>query len=1033
MKITDLSIRRPVGVSILFTLVVLVGFLSLNKLKLDLYPNIDLPIVAVFTSYPGAGSEEMETIITRPLEEAVAAVPNIKTVTSVSAPESSIIIAEANYGSDMDYISLTMRERIDMVKPYFPDEVSAPTVFKFDPSMMPIMFLGVSGGSNLELTTKIIEDLVKPRLESIGGVASVTTEGGLVREFRVEVDAKRLLAYGLTLTQIEQALASENLNLPGGTTQQGKTELYIRSIGAFKSLQDLKNLRLTLPGGGSITLSEAATVVDGFKEQSMENRLNGQPGLMITLQKESDANTVLVARAVRKELTALHQELGEAFNYQVIFDQAEFIESSIRTVVENGILGAILATLILWLFLRNLRSTLVIGISIPISIITTFTLIFFKGMTLNMISLGGLALGVGMLVDNSIVVLENIYRFRQEGSDRITAAREGTSEVAMAITASTLTTMVVFLPILFVEGITAQIFNDMALAVVFSLGASLVVALTLVPMLSSKLLAISKSARLRHGEDFDEDSRLGRVQTFYRKALDKALTHRKTTIVMAIICFFAAFLPFFTGLKMEFMPTSLTGEAQVRFELPIGWVLEETDRICRKFEEYLSSKPEVETVSTSVGTTEMLGSSVTPNEGRIRVKLKKEYVDDIEVFMEELRVFATTMPEIRAEVSGMHGGGMGSGSLIQYEVSGPDLLVLADLCTQVKDLIASVEGTREVTTSLEEGRPEVHLKINREKANLYGLSGAMIASTVRTAYQGSVSTKMRLGGNEYDIRVALKKEDRRNIEDLKYLMLLTPTGSMVSLGEVADIQVATGPTQINRKHQTRYATVSADLYQRDLGSVTQEIDGLLAKELLLPPQYKLTKGGQGMDMEKSFRDLTTALFAAILCVYMVMAIQYESLLHPFTILLSIPLMFFGVTWSLFITNRPLNVVGLVGMIMLAGIVVNNAIVLVDYIETLRSRGMDRRSAVMKAGPTRLRPVMMTTLTTILGMLPLASGIGEGAEMEAPLATVIIGGLTISTLLTLVVIPVLYTLMDDFGLFLRRIFRKDRGAKVYSRS
>ncbi|HHU51999.1 MAG TPA: efflux RND transporter permease subunit [Firmicutes bacterium] len=1032
MKITDLSIRRPVGVAILFTLVVLVGLLSLNKLKLDLYPNIQFPIVAVSTNYPGAGSEEIETIITRPLEEAVAAVPNIETVTSFSAPEASIIIAEANYGADMDYISLTIRERIDLVKPYFPDDVSAPIVFKFDPSMMPMMFVGVSGGHDLELTTKIIEDRVKPRLESIGGVASVSVNGGLTREFRVEVDPKRLLAYGLTLSQIEQALVSENLNMPGGTTQQGKTELYIRSIGAFKSLQDLKDLRLTLPGGGSITLSEVATVVDDYEEQKTKSRLNGRPGLMLNLQKESDANTVLVARAVREELAALHEELGEAFNYQIVIDQAEFIESSIKTVVENGIIGALLAALILWLFLRNLRSTLVISISIPISIITTFTMIYFKGMTLNMISLGGLALGVGMLVDNAIVVLENIYRFRQEGYDRISAAREGTSEVAMAITASTLTTMVVFLPILFVEGITAQIFNDMALTVVFSLGASLLVALTLVPMLSSKLLAISKAARLREDEDFAGESRLGRVQAFYRRVLSKALHHRKTTVILAFICFILAFVPFFTGLKMEFMPASLTGEVIISFELPVGWVLSETDQICRRFEEYLFSRPEVETVSTSVGSTGFGFSPNDPNEGSIRVKLKDEHTRFINDFMEEIRVFAATMPEITATVSGMHGGGMGSGSPIEYEISGPDLQMLAELGTQVKDIIASVEGTREVTTSLDEGRPEVHLKINREKANLFGISGAMIASTVRTAYQGSAPTKMRLAGNEYDIRVILKEEDRKNVEDLKYLMLLTPTGSMVPLGDIADIQVTTGPTQIQRKHQTRYVTVSADLYQRDQGSVKREIDQLLAEELVLPPQYNLTKGGQVMEMEKSFGDLTNALLAAILCVYMVMAIQYESLLHPFTILLSIPLMFFGVTWSLYLTNRPLNVVGLIGLIMLAGIVVNNAIVLVDYIETLRNRGMDRRSAVLMAGPTRLRPVLMTTLTTILGMFPLALGIGEGAELEAPLATVIIGGLTFSTLLTLVVIPVLYTLMDDFGLFLRRIFRRDGAAKAYTR-
>lgn len=1035
MKITDFSIRRPVAISVLFALVVLVGLLSLSNLKLDLYPDINFPIVAVITSYPGAGPEEIETIVTRPLEEAIAAVPDIQTVSSQSSSGSSMVMAEANYGADMDYIALTMRERIDLVKSTFPDEVGTPIVFKFDPSMLPIMYVGVSGGKNLELTTRVVEKQVIPRLESIKGVASVSVNGGLVREFRVEVDPRRLLAYRLTLAQVEQALKSENLNLPGGTTQLGKTELYIRSIGQFKSVDDLKNLRLSLPQGGTVTLDEVARVVDGFQEQTTLSRINGQPGLMISIQKESGANTVLVARNIRKELASVKKDLGELFIYDMVFDQADYIEESIGNVASTGLIGALLAVLILWLFLRNIRSTMIIGIAIPVSIIVTFALIYFRNMTLNMISLGGLALGAGMLVDNSIVVLENIYRYRQEGYDRVTAAREGASEVAMAIIASTLTTMVVFLPVLFIEGLTAEIFRDMALTVIFSLGASLLVALTLIPMLSSKILARSKREKVRE-KTMEEKSggyRLGRLEQIYRGLLDFALSHRKTVVFLAVLLLVSSVAPFLLGLKTEFMPSSMTGEIQVALKLPNGRLLAETDRICRIFEDYLRKRPEVETVTTTVGSSSLFDFSGGSTEvGNIRVNLKEEYRTKVSDIAEEIRKFSSALPDVETEVFATEGARMGSGSPIQYEISGPDLGTLKELAGKVEELIASVPGTREVKSSMEEGRPEVHLRIDRERANLFGLSGTVIASTIRTAYQGSVPTKMRLAGDEYDIRVILREEDRINIEDLRQLMILSPKGNLVPLSDVTDIQVEVGPVSISRKNQIRTATVEAALYRRDLGSVTNDIDKLLREELILPPQYKVSKAGQAMDMAESFADLAVALLAAILFVYMVMAIQYESLLHPFTILLSIPLMLFGITWSLYLTGRSLNVAGFIGVIMLAGIVVNNAIVLVDYIETLRTRGMERREAVMKAGPTRLRPVLMTSLTTILGMFPLALGIGSGAEMQAPLATVVIGGLTFSTLLTLVVIPVVYTLMDDFGLFLRRLFTGNKEVVTYHR-
>jgi len=1039
VKITELSLRRPIGTLIIFGIFVLIGLLSLSKLKMDLYPDIELPIIAVITNYPGAGPEEVEAIVSKPLESTIETVPNVTKVSSTSYAGVSVVMAESNYGADLDMISLSMRERIDMVKSNLPKDVSAPIVFKFDPAMMPIMMLGVGGGSDLEAATRLMDNTIVPRLKRIPGVASVSTDGGLVREFRVEVDQIRLLSYGLTLAQIEGVLRSENLNYPGGTTNQGRTEYLIRSLGQFKSVEDLKSLRLTLPRGGTVALNEVAAIRDDYQEQAKLTRINGQAGLALYIQKESDANTVLTARKIRKELAAIQKEMGDRFTYVMVFDQAESIEQNLRTVNSNAIMGALLAIIILWLFLRNIGTTMVIGLSIPISIVVTFALMYFRKMTLNMISLGGLALGVGMLVDNSIVVLENIYRYRQEGVDLTTAAREGTNEVGMAILGSTTTSIVVFLPVFFVEGLAGQIFRDMALTVGFSLLASLAVALTIVPILSRRFLHIqgerSDGGHVfgRFGLVFERifdpvTNALGKLDQIYRRMLGYAVRHRRRIIITGIAAFILGFLPFFLGLKMDFMSQGASTGFSIGLRLPSGRVLQETDRVCRDFEEYLSALPEVESITTVAGsgsTMSMFGSQRTTDRGSISVTLKSQYRLRMEKVMEDVRGFATRFPDVKTEVSATQAmGGPMSGAPIQVEVIGPDLRVLADLSKQVKEIVASVSGTREVKTSLEEGAPEVQLQINREKAAMLGISAAQVASTLRTAYQGSVPTRLRLGGDEYDIRVILSGKDRERLQDLRHLALVSPSGGRVSLGDVATIEVKAGPTSVQRKEQTRVVIVSASLYGRDLGSTSAEVSRRL-KEISVPDQYKVGLGGQAFDMTESFQDLAWAMLYAILLVYMVLAIQYETLLNPLMILFTIPLMGFGVTWSLFATGRPLNVSGITGAIMLTGIVVNNAIVLIDYVETLRHRGMSRLDAVLKAGPTRLRPVLMTTLTTILGVLPLALGFGEGGEFEAPLATVVAGGLACSTLLTLLVIPVVYLAVHETMDRVRQLFAPGR--------
>lgn len=1025
-KLIDFCIHRPVAVVMLFLLIVIFGFISFFNLKTDMYPKITFPMIATITTYNGVGPEEIENIISKPLESAISAVPNIKKVTSQSMPESSYVIAEVNYGADMNFTALTIRERIDLVKAHFPEGVESPLVFKYDPAMMPILLFSVTSGRDLASTTKFIKDKIVPRLQRIPGVGTVSYHGGLEREIRVEVKRDKLAAYGLPLTSIEQTLAMENTNLPGGVTDEGNFEYTLRTMGEFMTVPEIAALPVSLPMGGVVPLSEVADVKDTYQEQIQTARLDGRPSLNMYVQRESDANTVQVSNRVKKELALLKAEFGaDSFNYNITSDQADYIEKSLSGVARDALLGALLAVFIIWIFLRNMRSTMIIGTAIPISLLVTFAILYFNDMTLNIVTMGGLALGIGRLVDDSIVTLENIYRYMQEGKDRVTAAKDATAEVAKAIIASTCTTMVVFVPIVFVQGMTAQIFKEMALTVAFSLFASLIVALTLVPMLSSKFLKLKAEDMVSSKEN--KDHFFTRIQTYYSRFLTYALSHRKKIVGLAAIAFFTAFVPFFLGLKAEFMPAAVVDEISVSIKLPSGTLVSETDKVVSSIEAYAHKMPEVWKVTAAVGNSGSVwgSNSRTPELGALRVKLKPQFKEKLLPIMEKLRNFVKNIPDADIQITEsqdiMANMGSNGGSPIQVEITGPDLDRLKQYADQAVTIIQNVPGTREVRSSYGEGRPELQLHINRDKANLYGLTAGTIAATVRTAFQGYVPTKFRDGGDEYDIRVQLREQDRLKATDLSSLMLQSAKGTVVPLTEVAQVVKKMGPSEIDRKDKIRVVTVTGQLYKRDLNSVTNDIRAALKKNLIMPGQYDVNFGGNAQDMAESFSSLALAFLLAIVFVYMVMAIQYESLLHPFTIMLTLPLTVFGVTWSLWLTGRALNVPAFIGIIMLIGIVVSNSIVLVDYINTLRSRGMSRREAILQAGPTRLRPVLMTALTTILAMFPLAIGVGEGGVMDAPLATVVIGGLSFATLLTLIAIPVLYTVMDDLAGWFRRLF------------
>ncbi|MBU7006001.1 efflux RND transporter permease subunit [Phosphitispora fastidiosa] len=1026
MKISDFAVRRPVTISMIVLGIILIGVVSLGKLAIDLYPELNFPIAAVIANYPGAGPEEIENQVTRPLEEIMGTVNNVESVMSVSSPGSSMVLMMFNWGTDINFATLQMREKVDLIKAGLPDDVGTPTVLKMDPTTMPIIQAGVSGSRDLASLQQITEDLIKNRLERIAGVASVAITGGLVSEVEVKADPVKMDAYGLAVNQIIQTLQGENMNLSSGEIEDGKEKLLVRTVGELKRIEDFEEIVISGSGGVQVKLKDVAQIKFTHQEPTQYTRVNQKPSLSINILKQSGSNIVQVADKVNQEIENLQRELPSGVKIDIVVDQSLFIKDSISQMARNTISGGVLAVLVLLVFLRNFRSTLIIGLAIPFSVISTFILVYFAGITLNVMSLGGLALGVGMMVDSAIVILENIYRYRQLGHGYIDAAIKGSSEVGSAVMASTFTTVAVFLPIVFVEGLASELFKQLALTVTFSLLASLFVALTLIPMLSSKLLKVNpqeESARTTPLAKMANkvQGALGALDERYRRLLNWALQHRKTVVIGVTAALIGSFalIPL---VGMEFMPQVDSGDIAVTVELPKGAVLEDTARIATEVEDIVNQVDEVKSIFTSIGSTGQMmgGSSGTVSQMQLKVGSRTERERSTDEIMEDLRKRLKGVTGAKITVSGGAQQQMAGGSPIDIAIKGKDLETLKDLSLQAVQVVSGISGTREVESSLEESRPEIQLVIDRQRAGQLGLTSSQVATGVRTAISGTTTSTYRVGGREYDIRIKVG-ENNPNLRELEGMTIVAPTGARVPLREVAEIARVNGPTSINREDQSRVVNITANVVDRDLGSVTTELKQAMDK-VRLPGGYSIEYGGQNQEMMESFESLGLALILSIILVYMVMASQFESLMHPFVIMFSIPTTFIGVIGGLAVTGRSLSVPAFIGVIMLMGIVVNNAIVLVDYINTLRRRGMERAEAIVQAGPTRLRPILMTTLTTVLGLVPLALGIGEGAEAQAPMATVVVGGLTMSTLFTLVFVPVVYTIMDDAGQW----FRKKRG-------
>lgn len=1033
MNIAKFAVSRPVAVTMQITALVLLGAICLTKLPVDLLPKVTLPTINVSTTWPNVAPEEIESQVTRPIEQAMSSVPGLYQVSSTSSAGSSSVRVQFNWGTDIGQAAIDVMQRLERAKRAFPDDSSLqdPTVMKFDPNQMPILAYGIYGERDLVKLRTLLDNQIVPMLESASGVASVNVQGGQSRAIILNVDPVKLRAHGLALSDIMRRLLQENINVPAGIARQSDREYTIRSLGWITSLDELRALPLTAPNGQIVPLSAVADVVDKYQEVRSRTRISvpeekiaGMPAISLSVTKQSDANTITTARAVEERMRRV-REMYPQVRYQMIYDQSRFVQHAVDDLKMNALIGGVLAVLILLFFLRNVRSTLVVALSIPVSIISTFALVYLCGFTLNTMSLSGLALATGLIVDDAVVVLENIFRHieRDKRTPR-DAAIHGTNEILSAVIASTWTVMVVFLPLLLIKGQSGQMFMQFALVVVFSLAVSLLDAVTVVPMLATRMISGEAHAELEQA-GHDHPSLLMRIfvrfgQWFtaldesYRNGLRWALRHRWVTVIGALLITGSSLL-LLPQVGTEMMPATNSGDVSVSFRLPPGTALEKTDGVMRQLEAKIRENPHVKTAFASVGSGRggfMSGSS----QGSVSIRLKEANKKETEQMIEELQQQLMGIPGVRPRVqqqdivSRMMTGGDQSVELVIF---GNDLDTLASLSREVLMHLREVRGLMNPDVNWQDAGLEIQWQVDRQKAAQLGVSFADIASTLNTATNGSTASYFQEKGFQYPIIVQMPEEVRNTMEGMANLVI-TPSGGsgrQVVLRQVAHPIEATGPNQITRLDRQRYIAISGFPQDRATGEIQQDIAQQMRK-VTFPPGYYWEWGTSQQRKAEEFSLLYLAVFLAIGLIYMLLAAQFESLTHPLAILLSVPLAGAGVILGLFLTGRSFGLTALIGMLMLVGIVVKNGILLVDYTNTLRRRGFARNDAVLTASPTRLRPILMTACAAILGMLPIALGIGQGSEIQAPMATAVIGGLITSTALTLFVVPIVYTLLDD---------------------
>lgn len=1020
MNISRFAVHRPIFMIMVVLMVILLGTISLLRLPIDLMPDISYPTITVSCTYENAGPEEIEELICRPLEEALSAVPGVEELTSESAEGRGTIRVTFEWGTDLDAAANDIRDRLDRVVSTLPEDADRPMLRKYDLASFPILILGASSNLDPVKARQIIEDDVKYRLERVPGVAAVDIWGGLQREIHVNLDPVKMNALAIPLDSIISHVEEGNVNIPAGTIDKGNFEVNVRTPGEYTDLHQIGDTVIAVRQGVPIQLREIATVEDSWQKLTRSVRVNGDPGIRLSVNKQSGKNTVEVARAALAELERINHDIPQIKIIPII-DTSDYIKRSIQSVGSSAIYGGILAVFVLLLFLRNIRSTIVIGAAIPVSIIATFTLLYFGQFTLNIMTMGGLALGIGMLVDNSIVVLENIYRMREGGMLPEKAAIDGAEEVTPAIIASTLTTMAVFLPLVFVKGMSGVMFKQLSIVISFSLLCSLVVAITVVPMLSAKILpAVLQGAgrsRTLGGRIFDASGRwFRRREDEYKKILHFALAHRILIIGTAVLVLGGSIL-LAKYIGVELMPSSDESEVRINGEMQVGTRLDLVDRKFKEIEQIVrQSVPEVKSMVTSVGGSTWRAKGSHVGDLRIALKNQSERKRSSEQIAADLRKKLKNIPGMIIRIRAGQGlfilrMGTSGGDKIEVEIRGHDLDTAALLAEEVRNAVESVEGVTDAKISRESGSPEALIDIDRQKAADMSLTVSKIAGALQTIISGTTSGYYRQGGDEFAILVKLSNADKMDLKDILDLTITNANSESVVLRNVVEVVPRSGPVMIERKDQERIITVSADLTGRDMGSVLSDIKKKL-QTIPVPRDFAVTLGGDYEEQQKAFRELMLSCVLALILVYMVMACQYESVRDPFVVMFSVPLAAIGVILMLFFTKTTFNIQSFIGCIMLEGIVVNNAILLVDHTNLLRRRDhMPLREAIEEAGRRRLRPILMTALTTIIGLIPLALGLGEGGEAQAPMARAVIGGLSSSTLITLVFLPVVYSIFE----------------------
>jgi hydrophobic/amphiphilic exporter-1 (mainly G- bacteria), HAE1 family len=1014
----QLSVRRPIFTTMVTLIIILLGAVSLSRLRIDLLPNIELPTITITTRYHGASPEVMERLVTRIVEEIVATVPGVIEMTSTSSEGISRVRVTFAWGTDIDTAALDVLATLEDEINELPEDIVRPRVSKFDIDSYPVVLLGITGDLDPVELTGFIEDQIRYRFARIPGVAQVDIFGGYDREVRIELDPERINAFGLPLDRVIDAIRDANLDLPAGKIEQGRYEVTLRAPAEFIDLDQIRSTVIYQEKGVTVELGQIAEVRDTYEKRQRIVRVNGERGIRVAIRKQAEANTVEVSRMVLAEIEAANESYPQV-RIVPVTSQGNFIERSIANVSRSVMYGGGLAMVVLLFFLRNFRSTLVISLSIPISMLATFALIYLSGFTLNLMTLGGLALGVGMMVDSSIVVLENIFRRRHEQNEEPAAAAvEGTREVATAIFASTVTTLVIFLPVIFVRGVAGVLFRELAYVIMFALVCSLLVSFTLVPMLASRLLRLplpQKQARtswsLRPAVMAEELYK--GVEAGYHSLLRGALAHRAVTVgaALALLASSLLLLPF---IGTEFLPPSDEGEVRVTGEMEVGTRLDLVDRQTGLMEDIVF-RAVPETVSSVVSVGSWLASSAA--QGQINLSLTpstERERSNTEIAADLRRRLAGAVPGMEIRTRAPQGQFLlerllGGDEGLTVEIRGYDLETLDELAAKVADTVAQVPGITDVSTSFDVGIPQQEIRVDRYKIADLGLSVRDVTEVLETAVAGSKAGEFRAEGNSHRILVQLKDAEKRTMDEILDLTLTTAGGEQVALRNVVSSHASRGPVVINRKDQQRVAGIQANIAGRDLGSVAADIEDRLDR-IPRPAGYTLEVAGSFEEQQRAFAELMLSLILALILVYMVLACQYESLRSPVVVMVSVPLAAVGVLLMLFLTETTLNLQSYIGCIMLGGIVVNNAILLVDQTGRLSRTGMGIHDSLVEAGRRRLRPILMTTLTTILAMLPLALGIGEGADAQAPLARAVVGGLIGSTLITLMLIPVVYSLM-----------------------